>query len=258
MDAVYGNIAHHNGTTLLLASILYTIQIYADFAGYSLIAIGSGRMLGIELPENFRRPYFAKTVTDFWRRWHISLTTWFRDYIYFPLGGNRCGKMRWAFNIIVVFTISGLWHGAAYAFVLWGAFHGACMVVERLVYGDRIKMITNDISLLNLLRQMLTFTIVNFAWILFRVTDLNDVALVFKKIFTDQGSLFMDLDTIFYIFVFALFLFVIDLVDEYFKGKIKILDSRHIVVRWMAYIAMVMMILLFGVLDGGSFIYFQF
>ena len=258
VDAVYGNIAHHNGTTLLLASILYTIQIYADFAGYSLIAIGSGRMLGIELPENFRRPYFAKTVTDFWRRWHISLTTWFRDYIYFPLGGNRCGKMRWAFNIIVVFTISGLWHGAAYAFVLWGAFHGACMVVERLVYGDRIKMITNDISLLNLLRQMLTFTIVNFAWILFRVTDLNDVALVFKKIFTDQGSLFMDLDTIFYIFVFALFLFVIDLVDEYFKGKIKILDSRHIVVRWMAYIAMVMMILLFGVLDGGSFIYFQF
>ena len=242
----------------MFTSILYTIQIYADFAGYSLIAIGSGRMLGIELPENFCRPYFAKTVTEFWRRWHISLTTWFRDYIYFPLGGNRCSKTRWTFNIIAVFTISGLWHGAAYAFVLWGAFHGVCMVVERLVYGARIKTITNAISLPNVLRQLLTFTVVNFAWILFRVTNLNDVALVLKKIFTEHGSLFMDTDTIFYVFVFTLFLFVIDFVDEYFKGKIEILNSKHTMVRWTAYIVMIMTILLFGVLDGGSFIYFQF
>ncbi|HCE47640.1 MAG TPA: hypothetical protein DEQ84_03060, partial [Prevotellaceae bacterium] len=167
------------------------MQIYADFAGYSLMAIGSGQMLGIDLPENFRRPYFARTVTDFWRRWHISLTTWFRDYIYFPLGGNRCSKARWAFNTIIVFTISGLWHGAAYTFIIWGAFHGLCMVVERLAYGNRIKTITNEITLPNTLRLMLTFTIVNFAWVFFRVNNLSDVAVVFKKIFTDQGSLFV-------------------------------------------------------------------
>lgn len=258
VDAVYGNIAHHNGTTLLLASILYSIQIYADFAGYSLMAIGSGKMLGIELPENFRRPYFARTVTDFWRRWHISLTTWFRDYIYFPLGGNRCGKVRWAINTIAVFTISGLWHGAAYTFVVWGAFHGLCMVVERLVYGKRIKTITNDINLTNTLRMMLTFTIVNFAWIVFRITNLTDVFLVFKKIFTEPGSPFVDADTLFYAIIFTIFLLIVDFMNEHFKGSIKVLNSKFVGVRWCAYIVIVMMILLFGVLDGGSFIYFQF
>ena len=258
MDAVYSNIAHHNGTTLLLASILYTIQIYADFAGYSLMAIGCGRMLGIELPENFCRPYFARTVTDFWRRWHISLTTWFRDYIYFPLGGNRCSKARWAFNTIAVFTISGLWHGAAYTFVIWGAFHGLCMVVERLAYGNRIKAITNDINLVNTLRLILTFTIVNFAWVFFRITNLPDVFLVFKKRLTEHGSPFVDADTLFYAVMFAILLFIIEFMEEHFKGRIKVLSSKHFVVRWSAYIAMVMMTLLFGVLDGGSFIYFQF
>lgn len=258
VDAVYSNIAHHNGTTLLLASILYTIQIYADFAGYSLMAIGCGRMLGIELPENFCRPYFARTVTDFWRRWHISLTTWFRDYIYFPLGGNRCSKARWAFNTIAVFTVSGLWHGAAYTFVIWGAFHGLCMVVERLAYGNRIKAITNDINLVNTLRLILTFTIVNFAWVFFRITNLPDVFLVFKKILTEHGSPFVDADTLFYAVMFAILLFIIEFMEEHFKGRIKVLSSKHFVVRWSAYIAMVMMILLFGVLDGGSFIYFQF
>lgn len=129
VDAVYANLAQHNGTTLFLASVLYAIQIYADFAGYSLIAIGCGRLLGIELSINFNRPYFAKTLSDFWRRWHISLTTWFRDYIYFPLGGNRCGKARWICNTIIVFVISGLWHGAAYNFIIWGGY-------SRCMYGD--------------------------------------------------------------------------------------------------------------------------
>ena len=258
VDAVYSHIPQHNGTTLLLASVLYTIQIYADFAGYSLMAIGSGRLLGIELPTNFVRPYFAKTVTDFWRRWHISLTTWFRDYIYFPLGGNRCSKARWALNTMVVFTISGLWHGAAYTFVIWGALHGACMVIERLVYGDSIKSIPNGFSFANTLRLLLTFTIVNFAWVFFRVSNLTDVAVVLRKIFTEPGRLFVDADTLLYASAFVVFLFVIDLADECFKGKMKVLNSKHKLVRWGAYIAMVMMILLFGVLDGGSFIYFQF
>lgn len=177
VDTVYVNIGQHNGTTLLFASVLYSIQIYADFAGYSLMAIGSGKLLGIELPTNFIRPYFARTVTDFWRRWHISLTTWFRDYIYFPLGGNRCTKARWMLNTMIVFTVSGLWHGAAYTFIIWGALHGACMVVERIIYGDKIKTISDKFSIANLLRLMVTFSIVNFAWIFFRVNNLVDVIL---------------------------------------------------------------------------------
>lgn len=120
VDAVYDNVQQHTGTTLLFASVMYTLQIYADFAGYSLMAMGFGKLLGINLQVNFIRPYFARTLTDFWRRWHISLTTWFRDYIYFPLGGNRCSKYRWIFNTMTVFIVSGLWHGAAYAFLIWG------------------------------------------------------------------------------------------------------------------------------------------
>lgn len=181
VDTVYANIGQHNGTTLLFASVLYSIQIYADFAGYSLMAIGSGKLLGIELPTNFIRPYFARTVTGFWRRWHMSLTTWFRDYIYFPLGGNRCTKARWMLNTMIVFTVSGLWHGAAYTFIIWGAMHGACMVIERIIYGDKIKTISDKFSIANLLRLMVTFSIVNFAWIFFRVNNLGDVMLIFKK-----------------------------------------------------------------------------
>lgn len=258
VDAVYANIAQHSGTTLFLTSIMYTIQIYADFAGYSLMAIGSGRLLGIELPTNFIRPYFALTVTDFWRRWHISLTTWFRDYIYFPLGGNRCSKARWIINTMIVFMVSGLWHGAAYTFVIWGAMHGACMVIERLVYGDKIKTITNKLSVANALRWMVTFAIVNFAWIFFRVNNLSDVMTIFQKIFTNTGRIFIDADTMLCAFMFAILVFVVDFVDEYYSGKVRLLNSRYTIVRWATYIALVVMVLLFGVLDGGSFIYFQF
>ena len=258
VDTVYANITHHNGTTLLFTSILYTIQIYADFAGYSLMAVGSGKLLGVELQTNFIRPYFAKTVTDFWRSWHISLTTWFRDYIYFPLGGNRCSKVRWIFNTMIVFTISGLWHGAAYTFLIWGALHGVCMVIERLVYGDKIKIISNNLSFANFFRLLLTFTIVTFAWIFFRVSDLGDVMTIFRKILTEPGSLFMDADTLAYAFLFTILILTVDFIEEYFSGKVTFMNSKYTIVRWISYVVMVVMILLFGVLDGGSFIYFQF
>lgn len=258
VDTVYANIAQHNGSTLLFTSILYTIQIYADFAGYSLMAIGCGKLFGIDLPTNFIRPYFAKTVTDFWRRWHISLTTWFRDYIYFPLGGNRCSKARWMLNTMIVFTISGLWHGAAYTFIIWGAMHGAYMVIERLIYGDKIKTISTKFSIANFFRLIITFAFVNFAWVFFRVNDLADVMIIFRKILFEPGRLFMDTDTLVYALMFAFLIFVNDFVEEYLSGKMKMMNNKHAVVRWVTYIFMVVLILLFGVLDGGSFIYFQF
>lgn len=257
VDAIYANISQHNGTTLLLTSILYTIQIYADFAGYSLMAIGFGKLLGIDLQTNFIRPYFAKTVTDFWRRWHISLTTWFRDYIYFPLGGNRCSTSRWILNTMIVFTISGLWHGAAYTFIIWGAMHGACMVIERLIYGEKIKKISDKISVANIIRLIITFTIVNFAWIFFRINDLGDVMQIFKKIFTEPGKPFLDTNTLLMSFVAITIVFFYDLVNEKHLN-LHLLSSRFMVVRYLTAIMLIVYILAFGVLNGGSFIYFQF
>lgn len=257
VDTVYANIGQHNGTTLLFASVLYSIQIYADFAGYSLMAIGSGKLLGIELPTNFIRPYFARTVTDFWRRWHISLTTWFRDYIYFPLGGNRCSKARWMLNTMIVFTVSGLWHGAAYTFIIWGAMHGACMVVERIIYGDKIKTISDKFSIANLLRLMVTFSIVNFAWIFFRVNNLGDVILIIKKIISDPGEPFLDTNTLMMSFVAMAIVFSYDFVNEKHL-KIHLLSSRFMVLRYVTAVLMIAYIFAFGVLNGGSFIYFQF
>lgn len=258
VDTVYGSIANQNGTTLLLAAIFYTIQVYADFAGYSHMAIGSGKLLGIELPTNFVRPYFAKTVTEFWRRWHISLTTWFRDYIYFPLGGNRVKKVRWMLNTMIVFTVSGLWHGAEYTFIIWGAFHGLCMIVERLIYGSKIKEISDRLTVLNVVRMVITFCIVSFAWIFFRADNFADASMIVGKIFTSRGSLFTDMDTMVYAFGFLALMFWVDFLQEFLPGKFKLFGNRHCVIRWTTYLALIMMILLFGVLDGGSFIYFQF
>lgn len=257
VDAVYSNIPQHNGTTLLLTSIFYSIQIYADFAGYSLMAIASGKLFGIDLQTNFIRPYFSKTVTEFWRRWHISLTTWFRDYIYFPLGGSRCGKARWMLNTMIVFLVSGLWHGANYTFIIWGALHGICMVAERLIYGNRIKSIPVKFSAGNLLRIIITFMIVNFAWIFFRIENLGDVMSVLKKIFTDIGTPFIDPNTILLAFLAATIVFIYDFVTEY-QVKLHLLSSKHITVRYMAAALIICYIIGFGVLNGGSFIYFQF
>ena len=257
VDTVYAHIGQHNGTTLFLASILYTIQIYADFAGYSLIAIGSGKLFGIDLPTNFVRPYFAKTVTDFWRRWHISLTTWFRDYIYFPLGGNRCSKTRWMLNTMIVFVISGLWHGAAYTFLIWGAMHGLCMIVERLVYGNKIKTIEQRPFIVKALQLALTFTIVNFAWIFFRIDNLSDVLLVFQKTLTDPGMPFLDSNTLMMGGVAMVIVFIHDLVEEK-RWNLHLLNSSSRIVRYLVAAIMACYILSYGVLNGGSFIYFQF
>lgn len=257
VDAVYGNLTNHTGTTLFLASILYTIQIYADFAGYSLLAIGFGKLFGIELQTNFVRPYFSRTVTEFWRRWHISLTTWFRDYIYFPLGGNRVKKARWMLNTMIVFVVSGLWHGAEYTFLIWGAFHGLCLVLEKLVYGNKMKQLGNGLSFGNVIRMLLTFCIVSFAWIFFRADNFSDAATIISKIFTDHGPLFMDKTTMLLASIALIIVLLKDVCDEYHVG-IKLLNSKYMVVRYLTAVAMICYILACGVLNGGSFIYFQF
>lgn len=257
VDAVYANIVQHSGTTLLFASILYSIQIYADFAGYSLMAIGSGKLLGIELQTNFIRPYFSKTVTEFWRRWHISLTSWFRDYIYFPLGGNRVSKARWMLNTMIVFVVSGLWHGAAYTFLIWGTLHGLCMIAERIIYGKRIKEISDKPTVMNILRMLFTFGIVSFAWIFFRADSFMDALVIIKSIFTDPGSLFVDITTLLMALIALIIVFLYDCSQEY-RLKLSFLSSKSVVVRYAAVVLLICYIIGFGVFNSGSFIYFQF
>lgn len=257
VDTVYNNFMQHNGTTLLLTSVLYTIQIYGDFAGYSLMAIGYGKLLGIELQTNFERPYFAKTVTEFWRRWHISLTTWFRDYIYFPLGGNKVPKLRWMVNIMIVFVVSGLWHGAAYTFLIWGAFHGLCMIIERQIYGKKMKEINDRLTIPNIIRILITFCIVSFAWIFFRAESFNDAMYIIKSIMTKHGKVFLDINTLLMAFIAFIIVFMYDFTHEY-GVKLKLLDSNYRIIRFATATLLICYIIGFGVLNSGSFIYFQF
>lgn len=163
VDAIYNNAAHHNGGSYLLASLFFPFQIYGDFSGYSLTAIGAARVLGFNLMENFRRPYFATTVTDFWRRWHISLSTWFRDYVYIPLGGNRVSKARCHLNIMITFFVSGIWHGANWTFIIWGTIHGALQCVEKLLGWNKAQWKIQG----KIVHWGLTFCIVCLAWIFF-------------------------------------------------------------------------------------------
>lgn len=257
VDTVFPNYMNYTGVTCFVASILYTIQIYADFAGYSLMAIGVGKTLGFELTENFRRPYFAVSVTDFWRRWHISLSTWLKDYVYIPLGGSRCSKLRNYWNIFVTFLVSGIWHGANWTFIVWGVWHGIAQIIEKVVgqqkcdygwFGKSIKI-------------TITFLLVNFAWIFFRMPTLQDAVTMIGRIFdfslphTVYVSGFTD-------FAFMAFgvgmLFLKDFTDEFLPSRFKVYDNRHAVIRWSAYLLTMVVILLTGVFGADQFIYANF
>lgn len=253
VDTVLPNYENYTGISCFVASILYTIQIYADFAGYSLMSIGVGKVLGFELTENFRRPYYAVSVTDFWHRWHISLSTWLKDYVYIPLGGSRCANWRNYWNIFVTFFISGIWHGANWTFIVWGCIHGICQIIEKMLgqqycnYGwfGRIVKIT------------ITFLIVNFAWIFFRMPTLSDAIGVIFRIFdfTLPLSIFIEFDTFIYISLSLMILTFKEILDEFFPNSISFLYNNRRWVRWASYLLLLMMILSMGVLDSGQFIY---
>lgn len=257
VDAIYGNLVHHNGTSILIASIFYAIQIYADFAGYSLMAIGCGKMLGIKLQTNFLRPYFSISITEFWSKWHMSLTGWFKNYVYIPLGGNRVGKSRWIFNIMIVFLLSGLWHGAAYTFIIWGAIHGVVQVLEKLIYGKEIKNKKNNSYFVNLLKILVTFFIVSFAWIFFRLPTLQEAITAIEKIFTSFGIPYVDIHTMLFALISLIILLLKDIFDEWYPN-VRFMYSNK---GWLSFISclfLVTYILLMGRLNSDSFIYFQF
>ncbi len=184
VDGVYGNLSEYKGLTLLAAVILYVIQMYCDFSGYSDMAIGSARLLGFKLRENFKTPYLATNLGDFWSRWHMSLTSWLRDYIYIPLGGNRKGFARKLINVLIVFFISGLWHGASENFVIWGLWLGVIRIIEELVTKVRGKKKTEYTSKAGrIIGTVYTDIAVVIGWVFFRLTDLSDVKYVFTHMF---------------------------------------------------------------------------
>ena len=263
VDTVYPNYTFYSGAVCLFASVLYTIQIYCDFAGYSLMAIGIAKTLGFDLVNNFRRPYFASSITEFWKRWHISLTRWLTTHVYIELGGNRCSKTRQYVNIMTTFLVSGLWHGANWTFVIWGGIHGFFQVLEKFLFGDRLKKELKDnnrrMSYLRLLRICITFSIVSFAWIFFRMPSLSDAVSFISKIIVDFGSFSLaPLDnTSAAILAMALLVLLLrEIREECCPRKMKVLNKP--ITKWFFYLWVTCFILLMGVLDGGQFIYVSF
>lgn len=272
--AVYDDPAHATGLSVAIATVLFAFQIYGDFAGYTDIAIGCARIMGIRLMQNFNRPYIAESIKEFWGRWHISLSSWFKDYIYIPLGGNRVPKWRNCMNIMIVFLVSGLWHGAAWTYVLWGAIHGLYQVIGKLTFRGRNRVLTGlgfdpDSRGIHLLRRFNTFVLACFAWIFFRANSFSDLGVLLSKLFTDwsltdayfsQSMSVLGLDLLGALTA-VLSIVVMDRMDTdklqpvSADGKRSMTAARYIYVVWA--IALAWMLLFAG--DGASsFIYFQF
>lgn len=269
VNTVYDNPANYAGFPLLLATIFFSFQIFCDFAGYSSIAIGAALVMGFKLMNNFELPYFSKSVAEFWRRWHISLSTWFRDYIYLPLGGSRVSKARMYFNLLVVFLISGLWHGANWTFVVWGAFHGSCIILSSMTAGIR-KWFVHLIRLdkfqrtYNLIRIVITFSLVTLAWVFFRAESLPDAIYIITHLFTRLNLVLMgaylgeiSLQGLAIGIALIIFLLAIN-IFQYYAQVMDYLSKKPLVIRWACYITFILAILVFGVFNNTQFIYFQF
>ncbi len=272
IDPVFDGFLQESGSSLLMAAILYSIQLYTDFAGYSLMAIGAAATLGYNLKQNFHNPYFSIGITDFWHRWHITLAHWLRDYIYIPLGGSRCSKKRNYANILITFAVSGIWHGANWTFIVWGLLHGLFQVIEKMLGLQKKKesqLSSTDIESsalkpryfsmknrsIRLARIVLTFFLITFLWIFFRMNTIEDAWIVIEKIFTSQDMHFGICEK--FIYVFIAIVFIKDLIDEIRPSCNPFYHSKTWV-RWAIYLFIFTSILLFGVFDAGQFIYARF
>lgn len=270
VNEVYNAPGEYQGLALILATYFFAFQIYCDFSGYSDIAIGAARIMGYDLMTNFRQPYFSQSIAEFWKRWHISLSTWFKDYLYIPLGGNRVSKGRWYFNLLAVFLISGLWHGANWTFVLWGFLHGFYLVFSIWTENireavSRVLRITRFPALRRFLKIAITFHLVWFSWIFFRANSIGDAFLILRDMLAldfsmaglqninvalGWGELMIALASILLLEVFHLFESGTRFRALFFRSPAW--------VRWAAYYSLILGIVLFGVFNHTEFIYFQF
>ena len=265
VDIIFEHPDWFNGSSLLLAALLFTIQIYGDFSGYSDIAIGCAKLFGIRLRRNFNVPYFSRDIAEFWRRWHISLTTWFRDYIYIPMGGSRVSKWRVLLNTLVIFLVSGLWHGANWTFVAWGAYH-ALLFLPLILLGKNRKY-RNVVaegrtlpSLRELGQMLLTFLLAMMGWILFRADSIEQAGQyythMFSTLFDGSPTLTSNMDA-WVVFVAVTVMTVVEWLNRDREHEFA-RQPRNRFLRWSGYIALLFMIGAFMVTNEMPFIYFQF
>lgn len=270
VNEVYNNPLEYTGLTFVIATVFFAFQIYCDFSGYSSIAIGSARVMGYNLMQNFCMPYLAISIKDFWQRWHISLSTWFRDYVYIPMGGNRVGKWRWYYNVFITFLLSGIWHGANWTYVIWGSLHGFYFIAGSILFsGKSFSYFSKVIPkiMMTLVKRFVIFGLVCFAWIFFRSNSMVDSILIIQNIF-DFNQYNLSQFSLHLIPESKNSVYPIDMVLSWFWIVVliasELLFSRYSFqqlgrpVRWALYLGGMIAILLFGVYDNNQFIYFQF
>ena len=266
VNTIYGDLHSYTGVYLIAATVGFAIQIYCDFSAYSDIAIGSAKIMGIDLMENFKTPYFAKSISDFWSRWHISLSTWFKDYLYISIGGNRVDK-KWKYyrNLMIVFLVSGFWHGANWTFLAWGALHGIYQVIERITqsYAENKGI---QFKSPNIAKQLFTFFLVLFAWIFFRADNISDAFYIISHLsFANIGDVInsttaigLDAKDIIMLAFACVWLAITDGI-KYYKNKVQLLEGDFI--QGIAAVALIIFIVIFGyygAYESSEFIYFQF
>jgi len=276
VNAVYNKPEDHNGTTFVLATILFAFQIYADFSGYTDIALGSAKLFGIDLTNNFKRPYFAASVKEFWDRWHITFSTWLRDYLFLPLAyffAHRMKKQQYLyvsaekwiylFSIMITFAACGIWHGVGWTYLAWGILFGIYLsyanFTKDLYKTIRKRLNIKKTSNLYLFYKVLTtFLLVSLAWIFFRADSISEALFIIRKTFTDHGLPYLDLLNLTYSFIGIAVIIIKDYKDEYHLGKIRLLSNKSIWIRYASYLIVIFMIILLGVSEGKGFVYFQF
>jgi alginate O-acetyltransferase complex protein AlgI len=274
VDSIYKNPANYPGLPLFFATFFFAFQIYCDFAGYSDIAIGAAQVMGYQTMENFSRPYLSKSISEFWRRWHISLSSWFRDYLYIPMGGNRVSGQRWYLNLFVVMLICGFWHGANWTFLVWGGLHGFYLIFSILTRSARdhfVRMIGLDQAprLHSSLKILITFSLVCFAWIFFKADTITNAFRIISNLFTGWGKTFavetwekipfwgpLKFELVISLISIGILLSV-HLMEE--RGNIiDRFSEKPVWIRWPVYYSLLIAILLFGNFGAKPFIYFQF
>ncbi|SES26109.1 D-alanyl-lipoteichoic acid acyltransferase DltB, MBOAT superfamily [Butyrivibrio fibrisolvens] len=267
VNNVINNYSNYGFFEISIAVFLFAFQIYCDFGGYSNIARGAAKIMGFELMLNFRQPYLAKSIKEFWRRWHISLTTWFTDYLYIPLGGNRKGELRKYINIFIVFAVSGLWHGANWSFVAWGLLHATYQVVEALL--GKLKKNTNKpLTISKKIRNVIvTFVLTDFAWIFFVCEGFKHSLRLIKQMVTvfqttDIYELGLDRGNWFMLNFGLIVLLIVDIMHEKNISVYQVVAKQEIWFRWILYFGLLWMTIMFGIYgpsyDTSTFIYFQF
>lgn len=266
VDQVFGEIISYNGFALLLAAFFFTLQIYCDFSGYSDIAIGSAKILGIDLMENFRNPYLSESIREFWSRWHISLSTWFKDYVYIPLGGNRKGKLRKNLNTIITFVISGLWHGADWSYMVWGGYHGLGQILENTAF-SRIGEQKNK-PFFRVIRNTFVFVFCMFGWVFFRAANIKDAmyclahcldGILNPSAYIKDGITALGIGGLsaLHITISLIILFAIEIIS-YRCGLIKWISKRRMITRYLLYVVLLLIIIFFQASESATFVYFQF